>query len=446
MQQYHEFIDRREGLISNEVFSAETHRRELEQVFGRTWLFVAHDSMIPRPHDYITHLMGADPVVVQRDQSGKVRVYLNKCRHRGAEVCLYESGNASSFTCSYHGWTYSDGALVGMPFAREVYRNELDRSRYGLVEARVAQLGGLIFATWSADIVSLDEYLGDAKWYLENFLLQEDMGGLEAIPGPQRYGMPVNWKLLAENFAGDMYHFENTHASIARIQSQDRRIAHSLDAGRKSDAYTVSIAANFRRGVPHGLLEVKVGPEFYEYDLKQAQGMGAEAVEWLKERHRRAEERLLKYQCKPYSFHVGNIFPNLALIGCGTAMYAKGLIMHHPASLDSTEVWMWCLVEKSAPRVVRERQQFVLMQRQSAAGMVAPDDHENFARIGGNVHTPVARRVKFHYGMAVTREDEDVRPPEQQSSEPWPGQVLPQYSEASQRDFYRYWAELMDAA
>ena len=450
MRRFDEMINEREGLISNQMFSAEIHEQELERIFGHTWLFVAHDTMIPNPHDYITNFMGADPVVIQRDAKGKVRVYLNKCRHRGAEVCLYESGNAPAFTCSYHGWTYRDGALMGMPFAKEAYREELDRSKFGLIEApRVAQLGGLIFASWDADIMPLDDYLGDAKWYLENFLLHEEMGGLEVVPGAHRYMMPINWKLLAENFAGDDYHFVNTHASVIKImqQAQDQRIAHAPNPGEKmKKGYDFSIAANYKKGPPHGFLEVKVGPESFSHDMTQAKGLGPDAVEWLEERQRRIEARIARYTAKPYSFHAGNIFPNLALIGCGTAMYGKGLILHHPHGPDSTEVWMYCMVEKSAPQSVKERQKFVLMQRQAAAGMVAPDDHENFARIRKNLHTPMARDVKFHYAMQIGHDLDEHRPEDIRDSEKWPGLAVPQFSEVMQRDFYRYWAELMDKA
>jgi phenylpropionate dioxygenase-like ring-hydroxylating dioxygenase large terminal subunit len=448
MHRYAGMVREDEGKISNEVFSASAHADEMKHIFGRCWLFVAHDTMIPEPGDYITNLMGADQVVVQRDKSGKVRVYLNKCLHRGAELCLYESGNSRSFTCSYHGWTYDDGQLVAVPFSKQAYLDELDRSKLKLIEAQVGQFGGLIFAAWDP-VTSLDDYLGDAKWYLENLLLQEDMGGLEALPGVQKYMMPINWKLLAENFAGDDYHFVSTHGSLIKLQaqSQDKRIARPDYPGKKLDSgYWFSIAANHRSGAPHGFLELKVGGDSFAHDMAQASTLGPDSIEWLTERQRRAEERFKTYALKPYSFHVGNIFPNFALIGCGTAMYAKGFILHHPASADATEVWISCLVEKSAPKAVKDLQKFVLMQRQSAAGMVAPDDHENFARIKNNLRSPKARSVNFNYAMAIGHDSDDHWPAEVRDSKRWPGLVLPQFSEVIQRDFYRYWSELMGEA
>ena len=450
MSKFAALISRHGELISNRVFSEDAHQSELERVFARCWLFAGHDSLIPRNHDYFVSMMGIDSVIVQRDGSGKIRIYLNKCRHRGNQLCVYDAGNSPSFTCSYHGWNYQDGSLTGMPHAREAYRGEIDLGRWGLVEvSRVAVLGGLIFACWDAEAMPLEEYLGDAKWYLECFLLREEMGGLEVLPGAQKYIMPTNWKLLAENFAGDDYHFETTHESLIRVlsKSRDQRISYAPQQPAKAKEISAefSVAANHGRGPAHGIMGLKVGPAYLEHDRRQAEAMGGDVLEWVNERSRRLEERLKRYTSRPYSFHTGNIFPNFALIGAGTAFYGKGLILHHPSAWDRTEVWMWCAVEKDAPVSVKKLQQFVLMQRQSAAGMVAPDDHEIFQRIGHALRSPLARRQDFHYGMALGHDAEDPRPREQREGAAWPGRVIPSMSEVIQRDFYRYWAELMDA-
>jgi phenylpropionate dioxygenase-like ring-hydroxylating dioxygenase large terminal subunit len=434
-------VDRKAGLVSNDVFSQALYERELSRVFGKCWLFLGHDSLIPNVHDYFTAYMGEDSVIVQRDASSRIRVYLNKCRHRGAQLCNFDTGCTTSFTCSYHGWTYTDGALTGVPQRREAYRGELDMAAHGLIAVpRVSVYGGLIFACWDANAVSLETYLGDACWYLDNFLIREEMGGLEIVPGAQRYMMPSNWKLLAENFAGDQYHFPHTHSSVVQLmsRSQDQRLRHVPE---QVESY--SVAANFGTGAPHGFLELRIGDAPYEIDLDHAQSLGADCVEWVKERHRRLQERLKDFVAKPYAFHAGNIFPNFALIGVGTATYAKGLIVHHPRGAYSTEVWIWAAVEKSAPPAMKERQKFVLMQRQAAAGLVAPDDHENFLRIVANIRAHEARDYPFYYGMALGHEMDDPRTPELRSGKAWPGQILPKVSEASQRDFYRYWLDLM---
>ena len=107
--------------------------------------------------------MGEDPVLVVRDNDGHVRAFLNVCRHRGNRLCRADAGNAASFTCAYHGWTYrNDGRLVGVPYFKEAYHGELDRERWGLVP--VAQLDnykGLWFATFDPQAPPLRDYLGE---------------------------------------------------------------------------------------------------------------------------------------------------------------------------------------------------------------------------------------------------------------------------------------------
>jgi 3-phenylpropionate/trans-cinnamate dioxygenase alpha subunit len=106
--------------------------------------------------------MGEDPGLVVRDSTAQVHAFLNVCSHRGNRLRRADAGNAASFTCAYHGWTYSnDGRLVGVPYLREAYFGELKRERWGLQP--VAQLDsykGLLFATFDPEAPPLAEYLG----------------------------------------------------------------------------------------------------------------------------------------------------------------------------------------------------------------------------------------------------------------------------------------------
>ncbi|HLY43971.1 MAG TPA: Rieske (2Fe-2S) protein, partial [Stellaceae bacterium] len=110
-------VDSERGLVSRRIFiEPELYKQELQQIFARCWLYLCHDSQIPLPGDFFTTTMGEDPVLVMRDSTGKVGAFLNVCRHRGNRLCRAESGNAASFTCAYHGWTYrNDGTLAGVP-------------------------------------------------------------------------------------------------------------------------------------------------------------------------------------------------------------------------------------------------------------------------------------------------------------------------------------------
>ncbi|HUG36842.1 MAG TPA: Rieske 2Fe-2S domain-containing protein, partial [Candidatus Limnocylindrales bacterium] len=79
-------IDR--GVISREIFvNDEIYRQELERIFARVWLFVGHESQIPKPGDFLASSMGEESVILCRDRASRVHVFLNSCRHRGMKVC-----------------------------------------------------------------------------------------------------------------------------------------------------------------------------------------------------------------------------------------------------------------------------------------------------------------------------------------------------------------------
>ena len=188
-----ELVDGKKGYVNRRIFTDQNlYQQELEQVFGRSWLLVGHDSQVSKPNDFIANYMGEDPVLLTRDSKGKLHAFLNMCRHRGNRICRADAGNAPSFMCTYHGWTFAtDGKLVGVPGYKEAYFEELDRSQWGLVEAPVETYNGLAFANWDRTAPSLIDYLGDAAWYIDMVVNRRD-GGAELLGGAHKLVLPIN--------------------------------------------------------------------------------------------------------------------------------------------------------------------------------------------------------------------------------------------------------------
>ena len=85
----------------------DVYQLELEKLFQRAWLFLAHESELSEPGDFVSREMGEQPVIVSRAEDGSIHALLNVCRHRAMRVVRTDQGNARRFTCPYHGFTYA---------------------------------------------------------------------------------------------------------------------------------------------------------------------------------------------------------------------------------------------------------------------------------------------------------------------------------------------------
>src|SRR4051812_1305908 len=189
------------------------HEAEQRRIFDRCWIYVGHESELGAPGDFKTRSIAGRPVIFCRDSKDETKVFLNTCRHRGSLVCREREGNAERYTCFYHGWTYDrDGVLYAVP-GQSAYPPSFDKSDFALMgPPKVAAYRGFVFLNFDAGAVSLDEYLGAAKEYIDLVIDQSPSGRMEVIQGTQEYDIKANWKLLVENSFDD-YHLLTTHAT-----------------------------------------------------------------------------------------------------------------------------------------------------------------------------------------------------------------------------------------
>lgn len=220
-------IDRRETDLAPAMMrepvtaytSPEVLQREKDRIFGRTPMLLGMSADIPSPGSWRTLEIGDSPLLLWRDQTGEVRLYLNSCRHRAVRICE-GTGSAKSIACPFHGWRYAaDGALTGVPEPEGF--DELDRAEHGLVRLPVAERYGLIFGSpVPGPDVDVDTVLGGlapelAGWGFESFSLYT-----------RHHVHPFlgNWKFAWDTYC-ENYHFAFLHAETLSDYLVSRRQA-----------------------------------------------------------------------------------------------------------------------------------------------------------------------------------------------------------------------------
>jgi p-cumate 2,3-dioxygenase alpha subunit len=341
--------------------SAQIHRDEIERIFGRSWLYVGHESEIPLPGDFVRRPVAGRPVFMVRSaKSGQINVFHNSCTHRGAMVCRQQSGNAKVFSCFYHAWSFdTDGELKGVP-DRAAYAGGLNFAALGLKRVhRVESYRGFVFASFDPDIVDLPTYLADAKEYLD--LVVDGCGGsVEIIKGTNEYSFDANWKLLVENSI-DGYHAQSTHDTYFKYL-----ISIGTDLGAGVDGRAVSLGnghAVIEYSAPWGRPVAKWEPLFGEEARGEIDRLRDDLTDrYGKERaHKMAEtnRNLL-------------IYPNL-VINDIMAVTVRTLF---PSSPNRVDVTAWQLAPRDELAALRQRRLDSFLTFLGPGGFATPDDVE----------------------------------------------------------------------
>ena len=424
-----DLIDIDAGTLSRESFTSEdVFQIEQERVFVPSWSYVGHVSQLAKNGDFYLSRMGLEQVIVSRDQNGAINVLLNSCRHRGMAACRYDTGNTTSFTCSYHGWTYGlDGALTGVPKFQSRYQGRLEREKWGLIRARVTVFYGTIWATFDDTAPSFEDYLGpDMQFYLQSLMqgADGDDDGYEVIGGIVKWQVPCNWKFGAENFAGDHYH-GYSHRSVERLSVglSGKTSRHNF-ASVKTPRQPMSVA-DPKRG---HTIRASVYSELAPYDPQF--GASDEVNDYYRKCHEERQRRL--GDKSRLLIHGGVIFPNTHFNSAGRTTIGLWL----PLSAGRTEVWRWFFVPKNAPAAVKDTLHEYYQRYAGPAGLVEQDDMENWTAAQSGTRGAISRKYPFNYQLAMGLERRSL-PGE------WLGDevtITEDVTEHNQRAFYAHWA------
>jgi phenylpropionate dioxygenase-like ring-hydroxylating dioxygenase large terminal subunit len=207
------------GLDPDSYVSPKTYAREVERIFHKEWLCVGRVQDVKNPGDYVSFDLLGEPLVLVRDRAGEVHVLSRVCRHR-AMLVVEGSGNARSFVCPYHAWTYRlDGQLAGAPEMKKT--PGFDPKACRLPGPKTEIWEGFVFVNFDPDAAALAPRWAGLSRFFKNYRLAEQI--------PVRsfeFTCNWNWKVMCENFI-EIYHHLGAHrlslepilpARLARIE------------------------------------------------------------------------------------------------------------------------------------------------------------------------------------------------------------------------------------
>ncbi|WP_102345856.1 aromatic ring-hydroxylating oxygenase subunit alpha [Bacillus sp. Marseille-P3661] len=418
----------KEGLVSNMIYhDQDIFELEQEKIFSKTWVFVAHDTEIPNKGDFVVRYVVQDSFIVVRGKDNQIGVYFNYCTHRGMHVCRAEDGNTSSFRCHYHGWNFNtSGELIGVPFEEPIYGESMDRKDFGLIAPRFGVYKGMIFVCLDDKAPSLEEYLGDFKWYLD-LVLNWSPNGMEVTGPPQRWIVETNWKIPSENIVGDSYHTPISHKSAMEVGLANiQKAKDALPGSQKDGAEICAGSGNVGfRMVPSG--------SFWGYPK--------ELIDSLKMNVTPEQFKLIEDGYFPFR---GHIFPNLSFLNTATYVREDQVISNfltfrvwQPLGPDKIEIISWSFVPKGAPNEFKDYSKKAYIATFGTSGMYEVDDAENWLSITRNTRGKNVRN--FYQNIKMGMDTDKILPD-------WPGPGIPYssvYTEAGQRYFLNKWLGYM---
>jgi benzoate/toluate 1,2-dioxygenase alpha subunit len=338
---------------------------ERNLIFDRTWLYVGHTSEIPKRGDFRTRNVAGRPLIFTRDSEGRVRVYFNTCRHRGATLCRTKEGTSRFFQCFYHAWSYDTcGRLVALP-DEAAYGDSFDRHALGLAEPpRVDEYRGFVFVSYDSGIEDLETYLAGARVYLD-LVCDQSESGMEILPGTHEYSMGANWKLLVENSI-DGYHGLPTHQRYIDMLKES-----GVDLKNRMPAILGGAGLDLGNG--HAVAAGAVAPG--DAALGAGRDLPTDGARALYNARRTRFHEIYgdEWADRLYTNRNLLIFPNLLIIDLVMGITVRTM---DPLSPDYTEVTGWQLAPVDEPAELRAVRMDNFLTFWGPGGLATPDDVE----------------------------------------------------------------------
>lgn len=340
--------------------------QEMEKIFKRTWVWIAHESEFPDKGSFRLSNVGLEPVIVVRDRKGKIHCMVNRCRHRAATVCEVKQGKTSSFQCPYHGWGYGlDGSLRALPYP-EQYGDDFDKAQHGLLKLRTESYNGMVFATFNDDAEPLVDFLGPQVCRYIDLFMKQGGGFPVKVLGEHQFTVPMNWKVQLENTT-DAYHFPVVHKSF--LQSLDEATEDMFDFLDKGRGWVEDL------GNGHSVMMMIPEREDLDEGLDEPVEARFEALadEIRAEGYDEAQTRKIVKAVGGTGFNL-NLFPNVSF----SLAFFRVLT---PVSVERTDIRHIALGMDGGPEAANQMRLRLHEHFQGPMGFGSPDDAEVWERV-----------------------------------------------------------------
>ncbi|HEV2575370.1 MAG TPA: aromatic ring-hydroxylating dioxygenase subunit alpha [Beijerinckiaceae bacterium] len=377
---------------------------EQERIFGRLWIYVAHESQVKKPGDFVRTRLGGHEVLVTRGEDEKINVLINRCPHRGARLCMVDQGTSRLFSCPYHAWVFKpDGSLSSVPH-RQSYPASFDLNDSNNHMQRIKQIQtyrGFIFATLNENPEPLLNHLGAMTEVIDNLVDRAPDGEVEMGESYFSVEYRGNWKLHMEN-AADIFHPSFVHASSVMPARKAPANASILDQDQTREMLLAN-GFGFKEwegiqlnGLPGGhaymtniysngvLVQKEADPVATQYRAALTAKVGEERATVILGMNR-----------------FNNIvYPNLII----NAQYQQ-MRVATPIAVDRTLVRIYCFRLKGAPDEMFHRSVRFLTTLGSPASMIFSDDIEMLERCQQGLSKDEGPWVDFSRGLDSDRRD-----------------------------------------
>ena len=349
---------------------------EMERLWSRAWVFVGHASQVPEPGCYITTTIGTRPVVMVRDDDDGIRVFHNRCAHKGAKITTKPCGKASVLRCPYHGWSYKlDGSLHAVPHSVgfEGTRFDISSPDFHLRPvANAADYAGFVFAQLEDSGVPLDTFLGDTKRTIDNVLDRAPEGRVTVAGAGLPYLHDCNWKMFVENL-NDASHPMVAHASVGAACRQYMAV-NKIDKAPPEAEIIFPFASSYEFFDRMGVTALPYGHSYMggkmsiHSDYSDIPGY----YDALVTRHGEAKAQDVLSQNR----HNTTVYPSFTIKDAIQAMRVV-----RPISVGQTLIETYHLRLGGAPEALLHRTITYSRLINSPASMVGPDDWDCYARM-----------------------------------------------------------------